>query len=128
MILDTSALLAILFHEPAAEGLLERLWRTRVRAIGAPTLAEAGIVLTARAGEPAMSLLHHFLDAFGIVTIPFEAVHAREAVVAYNTYGKGRHPAALNFGDCLSLATARIAALPLLCVGDDFARTDVDLA
>lgn len=127
MILDTSALIAILFREREAEALLGRLWGASMRAVGAPTLAEAGVVLTSRAGEPSISLLHHFLDAFDITTIPFDDLHWREAVTAYNAYGKGRHAAALNFGDCLTYATARIAGLPLLCVGDDFAQTDIAL-
>lgn len=127
MILDTSAIIAMLFREEGAGALLERLWSASIRAVGAPTLVEAGIVLTARAGETAIPMLHHFLDAFGVVTIPFDAGQAREAVSIYNAFGKGHHPAALNFGDCLSLATARIAGLPLLCVGDDFHRTDAVL-
>lgn len=128
MILDASAILAILFREDCATDLLERLWCASPRAVGAPTLAEAGIVLAARAGEASIPLLYHFLDAFGIVTIPFDGLHGREAVAIYDAYGKGRHPAGLNFGDCLCLATARLAGLPLLCVGDDFPQTDAVLA
>lgn len=128
MILDTSALIAILFHEPEATALLDRPWQAPVRAVGAPTLVEAGIVLTARAGEPAIGLLHRFLDAFGVATIPLDTAHWQEAVSAYNAYGRARHPAGLNFGDCLTYATARLARLPLLCVGDDFQRTDLVLA
>ncbi|MBK6767690.1 MAG: type II toxin-antitoxin system VapC family toxin [Ardenticatenales bacterium] len=128
MILDTSAIIAILFREAGAGALLERLWSATVRAVGAPTLVEAGVVLTARAGEAAVPLLHHFLDAFSIATVPFDGRHAQEAVAIYNTFGKGHHPAGLNYGDCLSMATARLAGLPLLCVGDDFSRTDVELA
>ncbi len=128
MILDTSAIIAIVFRESGAGALLERLWGATERAVGAPTLAEAGIVLTARAGETAVPLLHHFLEAFGVVIVPFDGRHAQEAVAIYNTYGKGHHPAGLNYGDCLSMAVARLAGLPLLCVGDDFRRTDAVLA
>jgi len=128
VILDTSAIIAILFREEGAGTLLERLWGATVRAVGAPTLAESGIVLTARAGETALPLLHHFLDAFGVVIVPFDGRHAQEAVALYNTFGKGHHPAGLNYGDCMSMATSRLAGLPLLCVGDDFRLTDAELA
>jgi len=128
MILDTSAILAILFREPAAAGLLERLRRSPLRAVGTPTLVEAGAVLTARVGEPAIAWLHRFLQEFEVVTIPFEAGHWQEAVAAYNAFGRGRHPAGLNLGDCFSYATARLAGQPLLCVGEDFPHTDLTMA
>ncbi len=60
--------------------------------------------------------------------VPFEAAHARAAREAFDRFGRGRHPAALNFGDCLTYATARVAGMPLLFVGDDFARTDLEPA
>lgn len=86
------------------------------------------LVVTARGGEPAVVLLHRFLELFGISTVPFGAEHWQEAVAAYQAYGKGRHPAALNFGDCLTYATAALSGLPLLCVGNDLSATDLQLA
>ena len=128
MILDTSAIIAVLFREPAAAMLLERMRATSVRAAGTPTLVETGIVVTARAGEPAIGWLHRFLQAFDVVEIPFEGPHWQAAVTAYAAFGRGRHPAGLNFGDCLTYATAKVAGEPLLCLGDDFRQTDLDLA
>lgn len=125
MILDTSAIIAILFREPTAAALLDRMRSTPLRGVGAPTLVEAGVVLTARAGEPAIAWLHRFLQVFEVAVIPFEAAHWQEAVAAYNRFGRGRHPAALNLGDCFTYATARLAGQPLLCVGEDFAETDL---
>jgi len=99
MILDTSAVAAIVMKEPGYEELLKRI-ASGDPAIGTPTLAETAVV-------------------------PFGESHYGAAVDAWLRYGKGRHPAALNFGDCLSYAVARLAQEPLLFVGDDFAQTDI---
>lgn len=125
MIVDASALLAIVFREPGHEELIDRLLEDDVSAAGTPTLAEAGIVLQARLGADADGLLERLLDEFGIQEIPFGEVHWREAVDAFRRFGKARHPAALNFGDCMTYAVARLTAEPLLFVGDAFARTDL---
>jgi ribonuclease VapC len=128
VIVDTSALLAVVFREPEAEGILAKLQAAPGVAIGAPTAAETGIVLQARLGDPARGLLERLLDELGIQEIPFGELHWREAVAAWQRYGKGRHPAALNFGDCLTYAVAHLSGEPLLFTGDDFARTDLEVA
>lgn len=128
MILDSSALLAIVFREPGYEALLERLESGEAVAAGAPTLAETGIVLYARLGESSRGLLERMLDELEIAEIPFGEVHWREAVEAFRRFGSGRHPAALNFGDCLTYAAAKLTGEPLLFVGEDFARTDLEAA
>ncbi len=128
MILDSSALLAVLFREPGYRALLDAMASAELLAIGAPTWAETGIVLEARLGPEAratLALVHEELD---LAVIPFDAAHARAARDAFRRFGRGRHPAALNFGDCLTYAVARLAGLPLLFVGDDFARTDLEAA
>lgn len=127
MIVDASALLAVVFQEPGFEEILERMTEGPPVAAGVPTLAETGIVLHARLGGEAPGLLERMLDELGIQEIPFGEVHWREAVDAYRRFGRGRHEAHLNFGDCLTYATARLAGEPLLFVGEDFARTDLDL-
>ena len=128
MILDSSALVAVLLREPGWQALLGRIAADEAAAVGAPTLAEAGLVLTARLGRDARRLLSAFVREAGITVLPFVEEHARVAVEAYARYGKGRHPAALNFGDCLTYAVARLSGQPLLCVGDDFPRTDPPIA
>lgn len=128
MILDTSAIVAVFLREPGFEGLLDRLAGAPVVGIGAPTVAETGIVLCARLRSDARGLLARFFQKFEIQVVPFDEPHWQEAVLAWRRFGKGRHPAALNFGDCLSYATARLAGRPLLFVGDDFARTDIEPA
>ena len=124
MILDTSAVVAIVMKEPGYEELLQRM-ASGDPAIGTPTLAETAIVLSARLQSDARPLLARFLSEASIAVVPFGESHYGAAVDAWLRYGKGRHPAALNFGDCLSYAVARLAQEPLLFVGDDFAHTDI---
>jgi ribonuclease VapC len=128
VILDTSAIVAVFLKEPGAGAIIEKLGAATAVAVGTPTLVEAGIVLTARIGTHARGLLSQFVTEFGIVVVPFGEAHWRAAVDAYRRFGKGRHAAALNLGDCLAYATAKLAQEPLLCTGADFARTDLELA
>ncbi len=128
MIVDTSAIVAVVFREPAFEALLERLAVAAALAAGAPTLAETSIVLSARLKRNARGLLERLLQEFRIESIPFTDAHWRTAHDAYLRYGKGRHAAGLNFGDCLSYATAKLADQPLLFTGRDFAKTDITAA
>jgi ribonuclease VapC len=126
MILDSSALLAVVFQEPGFETLLERMEAANAVAVGAPTLAETGIVLTARLGWLGDGVLERLLDELGVQEIPFGEIHWREAVEAYRHFGKGRHPAALNFGDCMTYSVAKLSGEALLFVGDDFGLTDLE--
>lgn len=128
MIVDSSALVAILLRQPDHEPVLGCLVREPAPAVGSPTLVETGIVLTARIGVGGQTLLARFAQEANLVVLPFTDEHWGAAVEAFRRYGKGRHPAQLNFGDCLTYATARLAGEPLLCLGNDFARTDLDLA
>jgi ribonuclease VapC len=128
MILDTSAILAVFLKEPGYEATLEALVNAEAIGIGAPTLAETAIVLEARFGDQASGWLQKFVDEFGLTEIAFGPIHRQEAVAAYTRYGRGRHGAGLNFGDCLTYAVARLAGQPLLCVGSDFSKTDLELA
>ncbi len=128
MIIDTSAILAILLKEPDYAQLVAKLAQARVVGVGAPTMVEAGIVLTARLGPTGMGMLARLMQEGGVSIVPFGAAHWTAAVDAFDRYGKGRHPAALNFGDCLSYATASLARKPLLAIGQDFAQTDLELA
>jgi ribonuclease VapC len=84
------------------------------------------MVLVSRDGASGLAALVLFLAKNEVTTVPFGDDHRRLATAAFVRYGKGRHPAALNYGDCMSYATARIAGTPLLYVGDDFAKTDLD--
>jgi ribonuclease VapC len=128
MIIDTSAIVAVVFREPGFETVLERLAAAADLAAGAPTLAETSIVLSARLRRDARGLLERVLQEFRIESVPFSEEHWRAAHDAYLRYGKGRHPARLNFGDCLSYATAKLADQPLLFAGRGFAKTDIAVA
>ena len=125
MIVDSSAIVAIVLREPGWEVLVAKLSAETMCAVGAPTLAEAGIVLTARLGKRAPGLLLRLVQEASLAIIPFTEDHWRVAVEAYARFGKGRHAAGLNFGDCLTYAVARLAERPLLFVGGDFAKTDL---
>jgi ribonuclease VapC len=128
MIVDTSAVLAIVFKEPGHEELIQKTSEAKYVGIGTPTLAETGIVLNARLGSGGKTILARLSQELGLVEIPFGGSHWREAVGAYERFGRGRHPARLNFGDCLSYATAKLAGQPLLYVGNDFSKTDIEKA
>lgn len=128
MILDTSAIVAILLQEPQHESLLDKLEPVSLRVVSAPILVEAAVVLTHRLEENIERILSGFLLNFNIETVPFVDVHWIEAAKAVWRFGKGRHPAGLNLGDCMTYATAKVADLPLLCLGNDFSKTDLELA
>ena len=128
MTLDSSAILAVLFREPGFESLVKRLLAAQVRTVGAPTLVETGIVLCAKLDSGAQGLLERFLQEFEVSIVSFGEAHWKEACEAFVRFGRGRHRAHLNFGDCLSYATARLSGQPLLFVGRDFQQTDIDAA
>jgi ribonuclease VapC len=128
VIIDSSALVAIVLQEPEADDLLRRMRDASSLAIGAATLLETGIVLSARIDDDARGLLARLLQESGIAVVDVTEAHFGVAMDAWLRYGKGRHAAALNFGDCLSYAIAVIAGEPLLCIGDDFPQTDCVLA
>lgn len=124
MILDTSAVVAILLKEPGCVELL-RAMASGNAAIGTATLTETAIVLSARLKRDARPLLSRFIAEASIAVVPFGESHYSTAVDAWLRYGRGTHPASLNFGDCLSYAVARLANEPLLFVGENFAQTDI---
>ena len=129
MIVDTSALLAIVFQEPGYESLIDRQAPgTGEEGSGNSDPCRGGLVLTGRLEGDADAQVSGILQQLEIVPVPFGERHWRTAVEAFHRFGKGRHPAALNFGDCLSYATAKLADRPLLFVGDDFSKTDLRAA
>ena len=127
MIIDSSTILAVIGKEPGYERIVHELAASPGTWIGAPTRLESGIVLTARFGPRGKTALARFLQENSIQTVAFDDAHASVALDAYSRFGKGRHPAALNFGDCCAYAVASVASEPLLCVGDDFVKTDLVL-
>jgi ribonuclease VapC len=127
MVLDTSALLAIMLAEPAAPRLVTAVDGDRTRLVSAATVVEASLVLLGRYGEAGDSQLDRLLQSIGadIVAVDDEQIgFARDAAIRF---GRGRHRAALNFGDCFSYALSMARNEPLLFVGADFTHTDVDV-
>ncbi len=127
MVIDTSALVAILFDEPERHQFNELIEADETRLLSAGTLLEAALVVESRRGEAAGRELDLFLHRAQVSVVSVDADQAEIARVAWRKYGKGRHAAGLNFGDCFAYALARISEEPLLAKGNDFSQTDVPL-
>jgi ribonuclease VapC len=125
MIIDTSALVAVLFDEPDAEEFAQAMIAADVRRISAATFVEAAIVVEAQTKAGGGRQFDALVRRAGITIEPLTEEHAQIARQAFIDYGKGRHRAALNFGDCFSYALAKATGEPLLFKGEDFKRTDV---
>lgn len=125
MVIDASAIVAIMLGEPERARFSRAVLSQPIRLTSAPTLFEATMVVLGRKGEPGVAELDAFIEKVGIETVPFTAEQVGLAVAAFRRFGKGRHPAGLNFGDCFSYALAKATAEPLLFKGDDFAKTDI---
>lgn len=129
MVLDTSALLAILLAEPEAERLLTAIADAAVRQVGVPTLVEAAAVMLARKGPAGEIALDALLQRLEVEVVPMSVEAGRRARRAYQRFGRGTGtPGVLNYGDCLAYGVAEAAGEPLLFKGDDFGRTDVRAA
>jgi ribonuclease VapC len=127
MVIDTSALAAIFFAEPERKTFLDAITAAGSRLISAATVIETGIVLESRQGEAAGREFDLFVVRANLQTVPVDAEQADVARSAWRKYGKGRHPAALNLGDCFSYALAKASGEPLLAKGTDFSLTDIDV-
>lgn len=125
MILDSSAIVCMIAEEPGHTRLLDAVADAPTVAIGAPTLVEAEMVMIGRSGATGRDRVARFIEQNKVLEIPFGEAHHRVATDAFIRYGKGRHPARLNYGDCMTYATATLADHPLLFTGDDFAKTDL---
>jgi ribonuclease VapC len=125
VVLDTSVIVAILLQEPGYERPAIAIDGAPEIVVGAPTVLEAGMVLSSRLQQDARPLIHAMLRQIRARVVPFDDAHAWAATGAFVRFGRGRHPAALNFGDCMSYAVASMAGQPLLYTGDDFGKTDI---
>jgi ribonuclease VapC len=125
MTVDSSALVAVLFAEPGHLELVDRMLAADHLRVGAPTLAETSLVFMGRRGRQSASEVDELVKELGITVVAFGEVEWRAAVDAFARFGRGRHRASLNFGDCLAYASAAAAGDSLLYVGDDFRHTDI---
>jgi ribonuclease VapC len=128
MILDSSAVVAILCREPGHLALLEKVIAAGTVGMGTPSVFESAMVLTIKLRVDGLAMMNEFLRESGAQAISFTDQHASIAFGAYLRYGKGRHKAALNLGDCCSYAVAKVGGQPLLCAGNDFTKTDLLIA
>lgn len=127
MVIDTSALLAIFLAEPERKAFLDSILGAETRMISASTVFETGIVLEARRGEAAGREFDLFLVRANLEVISVDAEQVDIARSAWRKYGKGRHRAGLNFGDCFACALAKSSGEPLLAKGNDFGFTDIEM-
>ncbi|NUB26150.1 type II toxin-antitoxin system VapC family toxin [Azospirillum brasilense] len=128
MVIDSSVVIAILLGEPERETFLDAIAAAPNRFMSALSVIEIGIVAHTRLGARGFEQALAILDAFAVDIVPVTRRHAEIALEAHQRFGKGRHPARLNMGDCCSYALAQDLSQPLLFKGDDFTRTDVALA
>ncbi len=128
MIVDTSAILAVLFRESDARRYAAALQSASSRRLSVANGLEASIVAESRGGTATGDDLDRFIRRFAIELVPVTAEQLTAARRAWRRFGKGNHPAALNFGDCFAYALAEVTGEPLLFKGGDFAKTDVEAA
>lgn len=132
MTLDTSALVAVLFSETGYLDLVDRMLEADVLRVGAPTLVETSLVFMGRTTRKRRKaddgLVQELVRELDVTVVPFGEAEWRRAAHAFARFGRGRHKAGLNFGDCLAYAAAASAGDTLLFVGDDFKLTDVRVA
>lgn len=125
MVIDTSAILAVLLDESERPTFARLIQQDPKRLVSVVTRVEAAIVIENRKGEAGLGALERFLAVTALETIAVTAEHGAIAAAAYSRFGKGRHPAALNLGDVFAYALAKATGEPLLFKGEDFARTDI---
>ncbi len=125
MVIDSSALIAVVRGEPESQRFLQAMRASFPRLVAAPTVLEASVVMLSRFGEIGLSDLQDLLNQTSAQVAPFTETHVGRAIEAFRRFGKGRHPAGLNFGDCFSYALAEATGEPLLYKGEDFSKTDI---
>ena len=128
MIVDSSALLAILLNEPEQIPFSDVIAAANSRRVSAATLLETTMVIEGRLGDRGGVALDRLASDLKLQIVPFTIEHLELAREAFRRFGKGRHPARLNFGDCFAYALAKERGEPLLFKGDDFSRTDIEAA
>jgi ribonuclease VapC len=125
MVIDSSAVLAILQDEPERRAYNEAIEAADSRSLSVASFVEVSIVIETRLGAEGVRYFDQFLDRAGVQVVGVDLEQGKIARQAFSRFGKGRHSAALNFGDCFSYALAQTLGEPLLFKGDDFSRTDV---
>ena len=125
LVIDTSAAVAVILAEPGSAALVDALEAADRRIMGSPTLVELGLVLTSKIGPTASGIIDRFLRDAEIDLVDFDREMAERSFEGWRRFGKGRHPAALNMGDAFTFGVAVSLQGTVLCVGNDFAQTDI---
>ncbi len=125
MVVDTSAIIAILNYESASGAIAKAIDHAPELLLSTATLLEIGIVIESRFNLATRKRFEAMLVDYRVLVVPLSTAHAEAALNAFIKYGKGRHPAALNFGDCFAYGLAKCLNQPLLFTGNDFSRTDI---
>jgi ribonuclease VapC len=125
MVIDTSAIVAILLAEPEDAAFARAIMAAPTRLMSAVSWVECSMVMTGRQGAPGLADLDRMVARARIEVTPVQLLHAQLAREAFDRFGRGRHPAKLNCGDCFAYALAKATGEPLLFKGDDFGRTDI---
>lgn len=125
MVIDSSALVAILRNEPERQVFLDLIGSDPIRSVSAAFFVETCVVILSKQGERGVETVQDLINAASLAVVPFDLIQARIAAEAFRRFGKGRHPAGLNFGDCFFYALADATGEPLLFKGRDFAQTDL---
>ncbi len=127
MVIDSSAIVAILQDEPERRSFNEAIEGAETRLMSTATFVETSMIMESRFGPEGCRNLDLFLGKAGVQLVPVDVDQAHVARLAFREYGKGRHRAGLNYGDCFTYALAKLLAEPVLFKGDDFSRTDIDV-
>jgi ribonuclease VapC len=127
VVIDSSAIVAIIAHENGWERLTAELWSARERLMSAATLTESGIVMENRSHPYGFEAVERLIREARLSVISLDRDDAEAAVAAWRRFGRGRQPARLNYGDCFTYALAERTGYPILCAGNDFAQTDLEV-
>ncbi len=128
MVIDSSVIIAILLGETEAKAFSFAISEAKIKLMSAFSVLESSIVIESKKGEMGKCELDFFIFKAGIETVPFDKSQMEIAIIAWEKYGKGRHPAGLNIGDCCSYALSIVSGEPMLFKGDDFNKTDITIA
>ncbi len=127
MVVDTSALLAILLGEPETRSFVDKIDTARTRLLSSASFIESSIILERRKGDVGVMILDNFISRSNMEIVAIDTDQTEIARTAFRRFGKGRHRAGLNFGDCFSYALAKATGEPLLFKGNDFQHTDIEV-
>ena len=127
VVVDSSAVIAVVHQEPTRDALLEYLDQAEEAVMSTVTLVETAIVVAAQVGPAGSQAVEEMLRVAGVRFVEVQELDARRAIEGWHRFGKGRHPARLNLGDLFTYALADATGYPILCVGNDFAQTDLEV-